>query len=210
LETILTSRPSVVLSLNNASFNAACADLMELVKQDFLPDALVAIRSGGLHVAKAMARGVHPAIPILAITCRRPSTQRKLAFPAIKRLIAKLPRPWLDSLRILEHKLLTLQTAARRPSIYEFDLAEMKTLQDWIASAPPNAKVLIVDDSVDSGNTLSFVSEAVHRLAPSPAMIRSAAITVTTREPRIVPNYTLLQLRLCRFPWSLDASPELR
>jgi hypoxanthine phosphoribosyltransferase len=86
-----------------------------------------------------------------------------------------------------------------------FDECELAGLRDWFGTAGRNPSVLIVDDAVDSGATLAYVLQAVRRLAPPSARIRSAAISQTTEQPLACPTYVLYYRRLCRFPWSLDA-----
>jgi hypoxanthine phosphoribosyltransferase len=66
--------------------------------------------------------------------------------------------------------------------------------------------VLVVDDAVDSGATLIAVLDAVYKAAGS-SKVRSAAITVTTENPMVMPDYYLYHDEtLIRFPWSIDAN----
>lgn len=66
--------------------------------------------------------------------------------------------------------------------------------------------ILVVDDAVDSGNTLMAVKETIESL-DSDVEIRTAAITVTTSAPAIIPDYYIYHNRtLIRFPWSKDAA----
>jgi hypoxanthine phosphoribosyltransferase len=66
-------------------------------------------------------------------------------------------------------------------------------------------RVLIVDDSVDTGATMLHVMDTLRRQAGVPVTLATAAITVTTERPLVAPDYVLLRQQLCRFPWSLDA-----
>ena len=123
----------------------------------------------------------------------------------IKKLIAALPRPVVDRLRVIEHKILTKKQPARAPADnYSFDQRELALLDDWLREAGPNPRIVVVDDAVDTGATLARVLDAVAHRAPD-AEIRSAVITVTTERPWATPRYTLYRRQLCRFPWSLDA-----
>ncbi len=177
---------------------------MQLVVQDGRPDMLVGIRTGGLHVADSMAKSVGFSLPVMSLTCRRPSTATKSKFSAVKKIVSSLPRPLVDKLRVIEHAMLTKKPQRSRPEGYSFDPNEMAMLEDWLRAAGPNPSIVVVDDAVDTGTTLSLVLDAVSQRAPG-GQVRSAVITVTTTRPWATPRYTLYRRQLCRFPWSLDA-----
>lgn len=191
--------------MDRAGFDDACATLMRLVLQEGRPDALIAIPTGGLHVAEAMAHTVGGRIPILSLTCRRATTPYKQGMAAFKSLVTSLPRPIVDRLRVWEHAVLTRRSRPAAPTGYRFDRDELARLSAWLAAAGGSPSLVVVDDAVDSGATLSQVMDVVHRHAPPGARIRSAAITVTTRQPLVTPHHALYHGQLCRFPWSLDA-----
>src|SRR5437763_6059020 len=179
----IISRPGGVVSLDRKRFNDVCAELMRHVSDDRRPDALVGIRTGGLVVAESMAKAAGGDMPVLAVTCRRPSSRHKPKSSTARRLVAALPRPVLDQFRLVEHALLTRKPAAPACGEYQFGESELDRLAAWIAAAGGRPSLLIVDDAVDSGATLAVVLDAVRRRAPSDASIRSAAITVTTARP---------------------------
>lgn len=198
-------RQRSVVSLDQPAFDAACADLMTAVIAQDSPDALIAIPTGGLHVAKAMAKAVQGGdLPILSLTCRRPTTQHKQNLAALKKLVAGLPRPIADRLRVWENALLTRKTPTGTLAPYQFDPSELAGLEQWLRSAGTNPRLVVVDDAVDSGATLLRVVQQIQTLAPM-ARVRSAVVTVTTAQPLIQPDHTLYHRQLCRFPWSLDA-----
>lgn len=198
-------RTNGVVSFDRASFDEACAALMRLVVQDGCPDALIGIRTGGLYVAESMAKAAGYTVPVLSLTCRRPSTQYKTSVATLKKIITKLPRPVVDRLRIMEHSLLTRKSQPVQPGDFQFDSEELALLDDWLESAGQRPSLVVVDDAIDTGATLSRVLDAVAHHAPPTARIRSAVITVTTPKPWALPRYTLYSQQLCRFPWSLDA-----
>jgi hypoxanthine phosphoribosyltransferase len=201
----LMSRPGGVVSLDRRRFDDVCAELMRHVTNDHCPDAIIGIRTGGLVVAEAMAKAAGGDVPVLAVTCRRPSSRHKPSSSVVRRAVAHLPRPLLDQLRVIEHAVLTRKPAAAPQGEYQFDENELHDLDDWMAGSGQRPSLLIVDDAVDSGTTLSIVLGAIRQRAPRAATIRSAAITVTTERPLASPDYALFHRQLCRFPWSLDA-----
>jgi hypoxanthine phosphoribosyltransferase len=197
-------RQGTVTTLDPEGFEIACRRLMTLVRTDWHPDVFVGIRTGGCHVAEVMARAFGSNRCVLPITCRRPSTRFKLASSYIRKLVSKLPRPIVDRLRVAEHKLLTRRASASKRPAYQFDAGEIAELDLWLEKAGRRPSILVVDDSVDTGNTLIAVLGLMKEHALD-ADIRSAVITITTSSPLITPDYTLFRQRLCRFPWSLDA-----
>lgn len=196
-------RQGAVTTLDPEGFEIACRRLMTLVRANWHPDVFIGIRTGGYHVAEVMVRAFGSSRRVLPITCRRPSTRFKLASSYIRKLVSKLPRSIVDRLRVAEHKLLTQRTAPKRPA-YQFDATEIAELDLWLEKTGRRPSILVVDDSVDTGNTLVAVLELIKQHAPD-ADVRSAVITVTTPSPLITPDYTLFRQKLCRFPWSLDA-----
>ena len=193
-----------VVTFDRAAFDEACASLMHLVVQDGWPDALIGIRTGGLHVAESMAKSVDFTVPVMSLTCRRPSTAAKSKFSTVKKIVSNLPRPVVDRLRVIEHAMLTKKPQRARPETCSFDQGELAILDDWLREAGPNPSIVVVDDAVDTGATLSLVLDTVSQRARG-GQVRSAVITVTTARPWATPRYTLFSRQLCRFPWSLDA-----
>ena len=194
-----------VLDLDKVAFDEVCAELMRLAGAERRPDALIAIPTGGWHVAQAMAKAAGGDLPVLSLTCRRPSSKLKPGSSAVRRMVSGLPRPIVDRLRLAEHALLTRRPAAAPTAPYQFVEQEVEALQRWLASAPAQPSLLVVDDAVDSGATLSQVVDAIRRHAPTGASVRSAVITVTTDWPLIQPDHRMYHRQLCRFPWSMDA-----
>jgi uncharacterized protein len=198
-------RPRGVISFDKRGFADACGALMELVARDRRPDLLIGIRTGGLIVAEAMAREDGSNLPVIAMTCRRPSTAHKARAAVVSEVIGHLPRPVVDRLRVIEHAMLTRKPPARPAVPHRFDEAELATLDAWAGASSGESLALVVDDAVDSGATLLQVCETVRARLPHATLLRSAVITVTTEEPLLRPDYALYQGQLCRFPWSLDA-----
>ncbi len=200
-------RPAArVISLDQDDFDAACAELMRVTQSGCHPDIIIGIRTGGYYVAESMSKADGGRLPLLPITCRRPSTKYKPFSAAARKLVAGLPRPILDQLRLVEHRLLTRKPAAPSKP-YHFDQAELAALKAWFRQWPSDrpARVLVVDDSVDTGTTMLHVMDALRRHAGIPITIATAAITLTTAHPLVTPDYVLLRQQLCRFPWSLDS-----
>src|SRR5690348_14698157 len=144
-------RPTVQ-TLVGPAFEAACASLMNAVLASYAPTLLVGIRTGGLFVAESMARSQPVAPPVLSLTCRRAGTRAKSRIPWLNQMLLSLPQGVVDKLRLLEHRLLSTRRA-RSAVAPEVDQLEARTIAQTIAAAP-GARILVVDDAVDSGLTL--------------------------------------------------------
>jgi uncharacterized protein len=178
---------------------------MQLVEADYAPDLIVGIRTGGLVVADAMSRSRPKPPPVLPLTCQRASTRAKTRLKLVRNALVHLPQPVADALRRLEHRWITSRrTRQDRPQT--IDQAEATTLAAWLHAAPKPCRVLVADDAVDSGVTLATVLQALRHIGPTEMELRTAAITQTLENPKVVPDYLLYRGTLCRFPWSLDAA----
>lgn len=194
-----------LVTLQAAEFEQACADLMQLVEADYAPTVIVGIRTGGLTVAHAMVVGASSQPPVLPLTCRRVTTGAKSSLPLLRTILGNLPRPLVDTLRRAEHRFVTAGRV-QRGRRQEVDRAEATAIAEHLATAPAPPRILVADDAVDSGTTLSTVIGLLGDVSPPGSEIRSAAITQTLDNPTTSPDYVLFRGTLCRFPWSFDAA----
>lgn len=177
-----------VVTLDNAALGEVCARLeRSVLSSGYRPDAVLSIATGGVKVGELM----FTSLPHLTTKLQRPSTKAKKTF--VKNIVKRLPRSVQDAMRVAEAGLLELSPT--RPA--DPSQVELPSLVDF-------KKLLIVDDAVDSGATLEAVLSAVKQAIPE-ADVRSAAVTVTTRQPLVVPDFSIFNnLTLIRFPWSMD------
>jgi hypoxanthine phosphoribosyltransferase len=192
---------SPLRTLHGETFEQACADLMRLVEADYAPLLLVGIRTGGLVVAGAMASAASRDVPVLPLTCRRPTTATKSRLPLLREILRLMPLALLDLLRRIEHRRLAARSRQVSP---EVDHAEADAIGDYLARIDQPARILVVDDAVDSGMTLARVLQLLRAVCPSGTELRTAAVTQTLDHPQVRPDYVLFH-ELCRFPWSFDA-----
>lgn len=188
-----------VITMSDRELAEACRRLAEACRDaGTMPDCIVGIRRGGWIVARKMA-SCFPDASLLPVALQRPSTGRKT--DVVKTMIRRLPRFLQNWLRILESRLLSAFDDGKIP-LDVFELSEEMATQ--LAEECPET-VLIVDDAIDSGKTMWMVAEGVRRVLPS-AKVKTAVITVTTKKPLIVPDFSLYNNRtLIRFPWAIDA-----
>ncbi len=181
-----------VITINNDDFDGYCRSL-ELKCDDFRPDLVIGIATGGDYVAERM----FIEIPHASIRLRRPTSESKDAHKHLFRVIRLLPLPLLDLFRICEAWLLRF----RKIDI----LRDVHIPENLKASIINSHRILVVDDAVDSGGTLKSIVNALNRLKADNCVVKSAVITVTTDNPVIIPDFHLFANRtLIRFPWSKD------
>jgi hypoxanthine phosphoribosyltransferase len=191
-------------TLGQLEFEASCAELMQLVEQDYAPTLVVGIRTGGLVVAECMIRAASTAMPVLPVTCRRATTGAKSRIPLFRAALATLPQPLVDLLRRVEHRLF-IASRAHSTRQQLIDLSEVDAIADWTARSDVPSRILLADDAVDSGVTLGTVLRHLRAACPAGTEIRTAVITQTLAQPVTSPDYSLFHGTLCRFPWSFDA-----
>lgn len=188
-----------VVTFSQKDFNRSCRELASKVAGlPVAPDCIIGIRTGGWIVAEEMS-GMFPNARLVPVSLQRPSTAAKGGW--VRPVVRMLPRVIQDWLRIVESRFLSMLGNGKIPSECA-DLPEEVTagLKGFV-----DATVLVVDDAIDSGRTMWKVVEAIRRLLPS-ARIVTAVITVTTRQPLIMPDVTLYNDHtLIRFPWAMDA-----
>lgn len=178
-----------VITLDQSAFDEVCSRLERSVMMTgFVPDAILAIATGGVYVANK----IFPNIPHAVTRRQRPTTKNKNRF--VKGIIKRLPVNVLDAMRVAEASV--LEKLPVRP--IDPSLIKLPELAGY-------SRILIVDDAVDSGATLQCVYKAVRNACPE-ADVRSAVITVTTAKPLIKPDFSLFSnYILIRFPWSMDS-----
>lgn len=188
-----------VITFDQEEFENGCRELGALcIAGGYRPDCLVGIRNGGAYVSAQMAH-CFPEAMRFDVSISRPTTRHKGS--AFRMLVGTLSRPVQDFMRKVESRIRTWLHTERRP-------VRMARLDDdFLAylSRHPEAKVLIVDDAIDSGITIARLLKSLTSQFPK-LRITTAVITVTTLNPAVQPDYALYRNQtLIRFPWSSDA-----
>lgn len=187
-----------VITLHPSDFDKACNQLAASI-HPFHPDLVVGILTGGGEVGKRVAACLEVE-RYFEVSLQRPSTEKKRRHAAI---LKYLPLWMADMLRRYEARRL----ARKAPLNREASLPQ--ALVDALASTR-ETKVLIADDAVDSGATMSAVIDALKKVAPD-ADVRCCALVVTTSEPIVNPDYAIwCEGVLLRFPWSMDYKASRR
>lgn len=194
-----------VITLNQEALETATSRLAEMIVAECSGkryDAIIGIRRGGAYVCDAFCRAFPEDLyrERHDVTLQRPGTHRKGGLTG--KILRRLPVKILDLLRIAESRLLSLlhrHKGTKAPPQTDID-----TELAAIITGTENPRILLIDDAIDSGQTLSAVISSLKNINPT-AMVEAAVITETTDSPLVRANYTIYRNRtLIRFPWSND------
>ena len=191
-----------IITYDDATLETAMLDLWGRVHQRGLaPDGIIGIASGGLRCAEKLRRSTE--VPILSCAMRRPGTRTK-ARGVIPRMLAALPYGASNWARRIEDGIL-----ARRADHAPSSLAT-EQLRDDVSditrevTAGRLRHLVVIDDAVDSGATLSCVMQTLRAALPFGTLLTTAVITKTRSQAAHEPDVILHRNTLCRFPWSFD------
>lgn len=195
-----------VVTLNDEALDKASRELWTSVAQSrFRPTHVVGIVTGGAVVVDRMRSAMPAGVRTVNVAMARPGTEFKRRS-ASSRLLSRLPYALTDRLRRFEAAMLAGRSAAKadadQPSLSPEDTETLEQL-----GKTEDARVLVVDDAVDSGRTLAAVVETVRKStarAPAEGKVKTAVIVKTQQDVAVEPDYRLFDGVLCRFPWSND------
>jgi uncharacterized protein len=171
------------------------------------PDGIVGIETGGFICAKILTQEL--TLPLFSCALRRPSTAAKSTAIA-RRVLAKLPYTVSNLLRSFEDWSLERNSASARGTGPARAIKANAVLAAHIVEINTQVRaqglrhLIVLDDAIDSGITLSVVVTALRDVLPEETRITSAVLTQTRPDPVFKPDVALYYCTLCRFPWSFD------
>jgi len=192
-----------VLTISTKQLQILSQQLLDKVqKEDFNPDMLIGVATGGVHVSRPMQQILEEKAwrgEYYEIKLQRASTRIKKKY-ALKSLFEILPYALLNLLRLLESKVSEmLKSDTYTPSKEK----EIHFSYFCIRALSRAKTLLLVDDAIDTGATLLAIKEAIYRINPE-IEIKIAVFTVTHNHPYIYPEYSLFDRVLLRCPWAED------
>lgn len=180
------------------SFNEACDELYASAVSSYgVPDLVVGIATAGVYIANRIET-LQPDVQVLVVRRQRSSTPAKKRLLA--RLVSTLPSAVNWQLRRFESWLAEKRFARRSD---ESPTGAPVSYEGPRGQEQPES-VLIVDDSVDSGETLRAVVAFITERYPT-ASIRTAVLATSFVRPGYNPDVVLRKRVMLRGPWSLDA-----
>lgn len=181
-------------------FNFACAELAEKIKQSYQPEVIVGIATGGQFVAKILSEQMN--IPLAIVKKQRPMTKIKNKI-RLDLVLKKLPYVVSNILRVLETKFNEYRYEKNKSSVSYNDISVEWIKGSFTFLASFN-KILIVDDSIDSGKTLYLVKRFIEMNLDDKVEIKTAVLNQTFKNPLINSDFLLDKNVIYRFPWSKD------
>ncbi len=191
-------RPHTVATLTFDGIHDESARLYKLVTENQEhPTHIIGIASAGTFVSRAMLKTAPEGTIGLEIHARRPTTRFKQLLQ-LKAVLRRLPTRVTDRLRVLEHRWITRQLPLCR------EVTMPPEDRDVLITAGRWARLLLVDDCVDTGASLRASHEYLVDLTRGHVDVQTAALTVSVKDPVERPTFSLYENRTFRGPWSSD------
>lgn len=189
-----------VISLLGSDFSDACQKLKVKVTEVYEPDLVVGIATGGAIVVEKMKFDADKKIVI--IKRQRPFTKTKKKIK-LEVWLPLIPR-WVNNIiRVLELKFNEYRFNKNRANANN-KKSELLILEGSVEDISAANKILLVDDSVDSGGTFKECIDFINQHVKPGAELRTSSINVTFDNPLVQPTYTLYQKIIVRYPWASD------
>lgn len=194
-----------VITLYPQEFKKACQQLADKVSDSFTPDLVIGVLTGGSYVAKQVMQGLNCSLKYDEVKVQRTGTKKKnKGF--LRAVLQSLPIFLLNYLRMLESVFLEFKSKYKTP-VRNGTIALSEETKAFLSSTA-QLKVLLVDDAIDTGATLSLIKEYLEDNYPG-IVVKTAVITITMKNVMINADYYLFNNRtLIRFPWSNDIKNE--
>jgi uncharacterized protein len=190
--------------LNKSDFSSVCSRLARKIEVDIKPDLVIGIPKGGAVICRQMfLSGFFKNVCYGEVSYQRVTTKYKKEMK-IRWLLKRLPIQVNNLLRILESTVREIKHESFRGRYSNGQpICEMKT-EELIRKS---STIVVIDDAVDSGETILKVSNMISEINAT-AMVKTAVITKTFKNPLLHPDITIFCDVLVRYPWSEDYCDE--
>ncbi|HBQ8591393.1 TPA: hypothetical protein U5G31_005092 [Klebsiella pneumoniae] len=188
-----------IVNLLGNDFDDACRRLHDHIEEKYHPELIIGIATGGAVVVEKMK--YQEDRNILIIKKQRPftKTKNKMKFDS---WLPYLPE-WINNiLRLAE--LSFNEYRFNKKGIIDNDSTGIEILKGNVEDIFKAKKILIVDDSVDSGATLKNCVQFIGGIMQTGTEIKTASLNVTFKKPAIFPTFLLYNRTIVRYPWAND------
>ena len=183
-----------VITLHKIAFERHCVELFSKLESN--PDVVVGILNGGGYVLEEFKKeSSNGGIIFETVKLQRSSTKGVKQSSFMKNLLNLLPYSILNRARVSEHQ--KQIKASDRSNLQDVEIDFNSTKKE------PIKDILILDDALDSGQTMQSVVKVLSNKFPQ-ASIKTAVLAWTNSESIMTPDYYIFKNELVRFPWSLD------
>jgi hypoxanthine phosphoribosyltransferase len=191
-----------VVTLADEQFILTCKELSREIKDSFTPDIIISVMTGGIYVGRQILKALDDKhIYCAEILIQRSHTKKK-EIKWVHFIIKRIPKFIADWIRISESTILYVKSKFKKPlRVGKLQFEEnIEVLLKY-----GEKKVLLVDDSIDSGATMEFLHSQLVKYYPHNTY-KIAVIAVTTNNPLIDADFYIYHnWTQARFPWSHDA-----
>lgn len=184
-----------VITLNRKELASKSRILYDKISEN--SDLVVCIQNGGGYLLDFMnENGYFEDKHILKIKKRRSLSIKKNAIAQI--IIRYLPCSLSNFLREWEYRNFKKIKSRQSSNYFEVDTNTLNKI-------PANSikTILIIDDALDTGQTMELIIRKLNELFES-VEIKIAVISWTMEDSIVQPDYYVFKNVLVRFPWSLD------
>ena len=180
------------LTLSLEELEKKSIELAELIEKKFRPDIVIFIAAGGFLIAQSVSH--YFSIPMIGIKAvRKGNIIKSIASP----FLTIIPNKMKNYLRKLE---MNSNIHKKKPERAVSFLNEA-----YLRYSSDSKRILILDDSVDTGHSMLMVKEMVSRSFPG-STIQCAALNIwQTSQDVIFIDYTLLVDTIIKTPMSKDS-----
>lgn len=178
--------------LSIKSLESECEKWAYMIREEFQPDLLIYVAKAGYLVMRPMIKIFD--VPIVGIDATRKGNGLKSIIGPIVSKMPKRVRNFLISMELKSgvHDKNTERSVKFHTAVKEIDKAKIR-------------KILVVDDSVDTGHSMKVVVDAVKRSFPD-AEIKSAGLNVWDKSEKIFKtDFALYKNVIIKAPMSKDS-----
>lgn len=180
------------IELSIKDLEKECVEWAKEIKKTFCPDLIVYVAKAGYLIARPM-KDVF-AVPLVGISATREGNKLKEAVGSIISLLPNFVRNFLISVELKSD--IHNKNTERRVSFHKgFEKVKKNHPQ----------KILVIDDSVDTGHSMRQVVEAIKDVFDD-AEIRVAGLNVWDKSSNVIDtNYALYENTVIKTPMSKDS-----
>ena len=188
----------------NNEFEKICISLAEKISRHGIKfDIIVGVATGGKYVGDIVKENLDVSCQYLVIKRQRSSTTVKKNTLYLRKVINFLPNLIQNKLRSIEVFVAELIFERNKNKNKGLPNAKIEVVQDVVVDRCSEVNILVIDDCVDSGRTLVDVMNYLHDRFPH-GRIKTAALTITHKNPLVFPDFYVLRRGIIKCPWSLD------
>lgn len=180
------------IELSIKSLDEKCQDFARKIQLEYQPDIIIYVARGSYLIGKSLVKVFE--VPLVAVGAQRRGNDFK---ELISPILSILPRSLCNMLRKLELKSdVHVEKSERHIEFLDdISLLELSSIK----------KLLIVDDSVDTGRSMLAVRDLV-KLKFSNCEIKTASLNVMSKSKDVIKiDYTIYEDKILRTPMSKDS-----